>query len=74
MFPEGRKSIVFHQDSVSIQTSKQTLQLYKKENVNLMTVKNGCQSLRVLLKWTFSIKGIIKRRLQKRNVNSFQQA
>ncbi|KAH3841210.1 hypothetical protein DPMN_114668 [Dreissena polymorpha] len=35
-FRNCRKAMVFHQDSVSSHTSKQTLQFLKKEKVNLI--------------------------------------
>ncbi|KAH3785862.1 hypothetical protein DPMN_163957 [Dreissena polymorpha] len=47
LFPEGLKSMVFHQESALSHTSKHTLQFLKK--LTLSTVINGCQSLRMLL-------------------------
>ncbi|KAH3717881.1 hypothetical protein DPMN_060677 [Dreissena polymorpha] len=36
LFPEGRKSMVFHQDGASSHTSKQIFQFLKKEKINFI--------------------------------------
>ncbi|XP_052218099.1 uncharacterized protein LOC127835701 [Dreissena polymorpha] len=69
LFPEGRKSMVFHQDSASSHTSKQTLQFLKKENVNFIDRDEWMPKSPDASQTDFGIWGIFKRRLQKRNVN-----
>jgi len=70
LFPEGRKSMVFHQDSASSHTSKQTLQFLKKEKVNFIDRDEWMPKSPDAAPMDFGIWGILKRRLQKRNVNS----
>ncbi|KAH3878467.1 hypothetical protein DPMN_002362 [Dreissena polymorpha] len=70
LFPEGRKSMVFYQDSASRHTSKQTLQFLKKEKVNFIDRDECVPKSPDAAPMDFGILGILKRCLQKRNVNS----
>ena len=62
--------MVFHQDSASSHTSKQTLQFLKKEKVNFIDRDEWMPKSPDAAPLDFGIWGILKRRLQKRNVNS----
>ncbi|KAH3891416.1 hypothetical protein DPMN_015516 [Dreissena polymorpha] len=70
LFPEGRKSMMFHQDSSSSHKSKQTLQFLRKEKVNFIDPEEWMTKSPDAASMDFGIWGILKRRLQKRNVNS----
>ena len=51
LFPDDPESMVFHQDSASSHTARKTFQFLKSNNVNLLTKKNGCQSLQKPPRW-----------------------
>ncbi|KAH3897496.1 hypothetical protein DPMN_021684 [Dreissena polymorpha] len=62
--------MVFYQDSASRHTSKQTLQFIKKEKVNFIDRDEWVPKFPDAAPMDFGIWGILKRRLQKRHVNS----
>ena len=62
--------MLIHQNSASSHTSKQTLQFLKKEKVNFIDPEEWMPKSPDAASMDFGIWGILKRLLQKRNVNS----
>ena len=70
LFPCGSEEMVFHQDGASRHTSKETLQYLRNRNVNFIKPEEWMPQSPDAAPVDFGIWGILKRRLQKRNINS----
>ena len=71
LFPgDTAKDIVFHQDSASSHTAKQTLAYLKNKNIKCISPVEWMPKSPDAAPMDFGIWGIIKRRLQKRIVNT----
>lgn len=69
MFPgDTIKDMVFHQDSASSHTSKQTLTYMRQQNINFVTPNEWMPKSPDAAPMDFGIWGILKRRLQKRKL------
>lgn len=72
LFPEGSKRMVFHQDSASSHTSKQTLKFLKDNKVKFVKPEEWMPKSPDAAPMDFGIWGILKRRLQKRTINTLR--
>ena len=70
LFPDDPESMVFHQDSASSHTARETIQFLKNNNVNFIDKEEWMPKSPDAAPMDFGIWGILKRRLQKRNVNT----
>ena len=70
LFPEGQNAMIFHQDSASSHTSKDTLDFLRKRKVKFITPEEWMPKSPDAAPMDFGIWGVLKRRLQKRQINT----
>ena len=70
LFPDDLESMAFHQDSASSHTARDTIQFLKNNNMNFIDKEEWMPKSSDAAPMDFGIRGILKRRLQKRNVNT----
>ena len=70
LFPDDPESMVFHQDSASSYTARATIKFLKNNNVNFIEKEEWMPKSPDAAPMDFGIWGILKRHLQKRNVNT----
>ena len=71
IFPDDPESMVFHQDSASSHTARATIHFLKNNKVHFIDKEEWLPKSLDGAPMDFGISGILKRCLQKRNVNNF---